>query len=904
MNNSYTYQSFLKSISIIGFLFFSVSSFSQTNLPCAAGSPAATVLPVNATCTYQGGTTVGLNWGINAANGGAPSCATGTADGWYQFTAPASGSVTINTLAGTMFDGVMALYSGSCGAWTELACNDNGAGMPSITSTTLTPGALYMIRIWQWNSGAGTFSICIQGNPAAGNPCSGIANIAACGTSVTSTLNGAGVWNVTACGFTTSGNEMIYSFTPTVTGTYSINVTAASGGYIDYFWMPASSGCASTGWNCIDDVFGTGSFGAMSWTAGVTYYILLDAEPTTSITQTFNIPCIVAGGNPCTSITNIGACGTAVTTTISGTGIWNVTACGFTTSGNEVIYSFTPTTTGTYSLNVTSAVGGFVDYFWMDASTGCGSAGWTCIDDVFSAGIYGSMNWTAGVTYYILMDPEPTSSVTQTFTIPCPSTTDPCLGITNIPACGTTVNNVLTGTGAWPSNPCFGTPGQELVYSFTPSTTGVYSINVNSITGGFIDFGWSTTCASTGWACIDDVISAGNYGALSMTAGTTYYIIVDAESTAGNTFGFSLNCPGTAITAGDCPNAVNVCNNMNFAVDPNGFGAVNELTTCSVSNPCTNPASANSGCLNSGELNSTWMVVNIATPGTFEFSFGAAGGPIVCYDWIMWAYSGSACANVASNSQAPVRCNWNVPCAGYTGISTPVPAGGAAGNFEPELNVVAGQQFLICFSNYSSATTSVPLNFFGTATVSCTPLSTHEMQLIGNKEEKAVELKWKSSSLTTKIFTVQHSINGFDYSNIATVNSEVNKESDYVFYHSNPTTGDNFYRIIETHLNDEEQMSNAVKVEYFEGDVILGQLFPNPSSSGEFNVSISSSDEKEIQFTITDITGKEVKTINKTIGSGQNTISLSCEDLAKGIYTLRVSDKSGMNFGTKKLFRN
>lgn len=176
--------------------------------------------------------------------------------------------------------------------------------------------------------------------------------------------------------------------------------------------------------------------------------------------------------------------------------------------------------------------------------------------------------------------------------------------------------------------------------------------------------------------------------------------------------------PGPTI-ASDCSNAVNICTNSAFQIDPNGSGSVTEFTSGSISNPSINPGSTNSGCLLSGELNSTWMIVNIATTGTLEFSFGADGGT-GCLDWIMWPYTTTSCSQIIGNSLAPVRCNWNGACESYTGIATPLPAGGDASNFEPELNVTCGQRYIICLSNYSSQTTSVPLNFFGSASVSCT----------------------------------------------------------------------------------------------------------------------------------------------------------------------------------------
>jgi gliding motility-associated-like protein len=176
--------------------------------------------------------------------------------------------------------------------------------------------------------------------------------------------------------------------------------------------------------------------------------------------------------------------------------------------------------------------------------------------------------------------------------------------------------------------------------------------------------------------------------------------------------------PGPTV-ASDCANAVNICTNSSFQIDPNGSGSVTEFTSGSFTNPSTNPSSGNLGCLISGELNSTWMIVNIATTGTLEFSFGADGG-IGCLDWIMWPYTATTCNQIISNSLQPIRCNWNGLCETFTGIATPLPAGGDASNFEPELNVTCGQRYIICLSNYSSQTTSVPLNFFGTASVSCT----------------------------------------------------------------------------------------------------------------------------------------------------------------------------------------
>ncbi|MGB4850181.1 MAG: hypothetical protein WBP41_19815, partial [Saprospiraceae bacterium] len=167
--------------------------------------------------------------------------------------------------------------------------------------------------------------------------------------------------------------------------------------------------------------------------------------------------------DPCTSITTV-ACATPTTATTTGAGLWSPLSCGFSTPGMEKVYSFTAPTTGTYALQVTSTSStGYIDYFYKAASGGCSSSGWTCILDIFSPTTVTMGTLTGGTIYYILLDAETTSSVTQTFQINCP-TFNPCATIPTV-MCSTPVIASATGTGAWSPGSCgFSTPGQEKVY--------------------------------------------------------------------------------------------------------------------------------------------------------------------------------------------------------------------------------------------------------------------------------------------------------------------------------------------------------------------------------------------------------------------------------------------------------
>ncbi len=135
----------------------------QTNTPCNSGVLQAPNIAVGSSCSYTNGTTVGAAINTNAANGGTPTCGSMGEDVWYSFTAPASGAISIQTQEGSISDGVMAVYSGSCGAWTEVACDDDGGlnSMPQLDLTGLTPGNTYLIRFWDYAGGTGTFSLCV-----------------------------------------------------------------------------------------------------------------------------------------------------------------------------------------------------------------------------------------------------------------------------------------------------------------------------------------------------------------------------------------------------------------------------------------------------------------------------------------------------------------------------------------------------------------------------------------------------------------------------------------------------------------------------------------------------------------------------------------------------------------------
>ena len=195
-----------------------------------------TVNPTTTCTSTTAGSTIGASQSMAGCLGNADD------DVWFSFVATSTiHNVTVTP--GTLSDAVLQVFSGTCGSLTSLACVDNTiTGNESATVTGLTIGNTYYVRVYSYSngSGQGTFTMCVS-TPV--NPCSSITNIASCGSTINVNVpSGSGSYPSSPCGWTTPGVETIYTFTPTQSGTYTIQQTN-SFATIDYHYKAVSDGC-------------------------------------------------------------------------------------------------------------------------------------------------------------------------------------------------------------------------------------------------------------------------------------------------------------------------------------------------------------------------------------------------------------------------------------------------------------------------------------------------------------------------------------------------------------------------------------------------------------------------------------------------------------------------------------
>lgn len=151
------------------------SAIPTNDEPCSAIPLPA----VTSNCNFLQFSTIGATASLGAptpascVGGSAPQqggFTAGSHDVWFSVVAPANGQITITAQPNFgINDGVMVLYSGTCGSLTQITCSDdnNYPGAlndfkPYISETGLTPGATYYIRYFGFGTAAGDFGLCVS----------------------------------------------------------------------------------------------------------------------------------------------------------------------------------------------------------------------------------------------------------------------------------------------------------------------------------------------------------------------------------------------------------------------------------------------------------------------------------------------------------------------------------------------------------------------------------------------------------------------------------------------------------------------------------------------------------------------------------------------------------------------
>lgn len=541
------------------------------------------------------------------------------------------------------------------------------------------------------------------------------------------------------------------------------------------------------------------------------------------------------------------------------------------------------------NLTIQTSAGTMTDADMALYSGTCASLSVIGCDDLSGPGIMPELSFsglTGGATYYLrfwkygggtgnfsICAFEPTLPSTPANDDPC-SATNLTVGTSCVYTTGTNVG--ATATSGVPAPGCSSYAGGDVWFTFTVPASGIFEINTAA--GGITDAGmalYTGTCGSLSLlACDDDSgPSLMPYISTSYTPGTQIWIrVFEYGDDVSGTFQICVQEPALGTENTDCATATQICTTGTFDDNSSGDGAINDLN------------GSNHGCLTTNEHQSSWYYFQISTSGTLTFSINPATATDD-FDFAVWGPSSTCPPSVD-----PIRCSYSA-ADGATGLNTASAdlSEDAAGNrWVKYMDVLAGEQYVLCVDNFSASNSGFTFSFGGTATIDCTPIPLPVVfsEFTGYAAGPMNVLSWTTASeINAHTFSIEKSKNGLQFSEAGEVAASGNSSSakQYSFSDFTPYIGDTYYRLREIDLSGEEHLSETILISNTQAADLL--IYPNPTANGivQLHCNIPSFETAEIKV----IAAHGELVFTKTISANSSRLETIVLP-AKGIYIIIV----------------
>ncbi len=256
---------------------------------------------------------------------------------------------------------------------------------------------------------------------------------------------------------------------------------------------------------------------------------------------------------------------------------------------------------------------------------------------------------------------------------------------------------------------------------------------------------------------------------------------------------------------GDCP-PTPVCANT---TGTQTSGSISELT------PSTD------GCLFGEAPRTSWLSICFSSNGIFKFAITPSGGQNNDIDFAVWGPN-SPCPPTG----APIRCSYAPVTGGskVTGVNslnnspqTDNSEGVLGNQWVQDLNVLNGQCYVICISNYGGGNNNWTLNFNGTtASMICSALPIELVDFYGDNRDKINQLTWVTASeINNDYFIVENSIDGYVWNAVGIVKGVGNTSttSVYNFNHEKYKDSINYYRLKQVDFDGQNETFKVIVID-------------------------------------------------------------------------------------------
>jgi len=184
------------------------------------------------------------------------------------------------------------------------------------------------------------------------------------------------------------------------------------------------------------------------------------------------------------------------------------------------------------------------------------------------------------------------------------------------------------------------------------------------------------------------------------------------------------------------------------------------------------------------------------------------------------------------------------------------------------------------FSQFIS-TIDYPFTITGAATLPVSLIS-----FTAQKQNNDVLLQWSTANeQQSKNFIIQYGTTGDSWKDIGTAAAAGNSNTirNYNYIHTNPASGTNYYRLLQTDIDEKTTLSETRVVKFID-DLSAFTIMANPVRNGLVQVHVN----KATVLSLYNMNGSLLW--KKQLGAGLQTIDVSA--YAKGLYLLKDKEKS------------
>lgn len=153
-----------------------------------------------------------------------------------------------------------------------------------------------------------------------------------------------------------------------------------------------------------------------------------------------------------------------------------------------------------------------------------------------------------------------------------------------------------------------------------------------------------------------------------------------------------------------------------------------------------------------------------------------------------------------------------------------------------------------------------------------------------------VDNSWTTSSeINNDFFTIQHSIDGKEYSDVGRVNGSgtTSVEKEYSFTHRDPVDGINYYRLKQTDFNGQYEIFPAKSIMY-NRDLNKPSIFPTIATD---IINVNFNKEVNSTYSILTVDGRLVESGSMT----NQTETLDISSLPAGQYFIQIKNRGAIN---------